>query len=288
MRLLQSGPLNKVFLKTLISPIPPKYVSANIRRGIAYYPDLKIAYFKNSKSGSSTLLKTLWTATDHTRGTKTLRHNPRVAKRTPSQNIRKGTLRPVDADEIMKATHFTVVRHPLVRLVSAYRDKLKPDASNNVWAIVKKRYGLDPDNRPSFAEFVDLMSNDTPYWLDRHFRPQWINVAYGYIPYSHVGHLENLDTTARFLEAHGVPSIESFTPHATRATDYLKAFFDDPGVLKKAIALYEPDFETFHYAPSIENVLPLQPVSPPRVVTRPLRRVLSKPIENQAIQGSPG
>jgi hypothetical protein len=268
-------------------PTELQTVRPNVRRNLTYYPDLGIVYFANAKSGTSTIRRTLWNAVDQKRGTQTLKRNPRAHDNSPALSIGHGTLRISGPDEVLDSVFFTVVRHPLVRLVSGYLNKIKPEPNNRFWKFYAKRYGVPIDVQVPFAAFVDHITNDIPHQVDRHFRSQSINICYGFAPFTHIGQLEDLRPTASFLEAHGVPSIETFQPHATGAADYLKDYYSDPGILKTAVDFLEKDFERFNYAPNIENVLPLGPVTPPEVDTTLLRTILQVDATPDKMTGSP-
>ncbi len=262
-------------------------VRPNVRRNLTYYPDLGIVYFANAKSGTSTIRRTLWNAVDQKRGTQTLQANPRAHDNSPALSISHGTLKISGPDEVLDSVFFSVVRHPLVRLVSGFLNKIKPVANNKVWKLYSKRYEVPVDVQLSFSEFVDHITHDMPHKVDRHFRPQSINICYGFAPFTHIGQLEDLRPTASFLEGHGVPSIESFQTHATGAADYLKDYFSDPGTLKKAVKFLEKDFERFNYAPNIENILPLGPITPPKADTTLLRTILQVDATPEKMTGSP-
>ncbi|WP_436637848.1 sulfotransferase family 2 domain-containing protein [Microbaculum sp. FT89] len=253
---------------------PPAHLRATVRRHLTFYPDLNVVYFRNAKCGTSTFLKTLWTATDRRLGTTTFVEDVRDHENAPAQTIRQGNLRVPDPDVVLNAAHFTVVRHPLVRLVSGYIEKVNRPPKH-VWQLFCARHGLPLDAQISFPEFVELIAADDPQMVDRHFRPQSINIAWGYVPYSHIGQLEALDQTARFLAAHDVPSVLAHRPHATGAAERLRGYLGDPTVLKRAVDFFEADFETLNYAPSLENLLPLSPIEPPEADIGPLRAILA-------------
>ncbi len=253
-------------------PLPP-YVRPAIRRGLVYFPDLNLVYVQNAKSGSSTLMKTLWIATDRKRGETTFAGSARDSERSPGLSIKNGTLHTDTPEAILEAVHFTVVRHPLVRLVSGYIDKIR-GRKLHTWDGFCHRYGVAEDAAVSFPDFLDLIAADDPQGVDKHFRAQTFNIALGYVPYAHIGHLEDMAATGRFLEANGVAGIRSARPHATGAAERLQQYLGDPALLKKAIDYLEADFKAFNYAPGLESTLPLAPIEPQRVDTGPLRAIL--------------
>ncbi len=232
-------------------------------------------YFANAKSGSSTFLATLWNAADLKRGKRSFSGDPRNHAISPAQSLHRGTLNISDPAEVLEAVHFSVVRHPLVRLVSGYLDKIQRHTDNRTWRLFRHRYDLPRGARVSFPEFVELLAGDDPEQIDRHFRPQALNLACGSVRYAHIGQIENLSATKRFLKRHGVPVIRTHIPHKTSASEVLTEHLGDPAILRKALDVCERDFAAFNYAPGIETVAPLGPNKPPRADTTLYRKVLT-------------
>lgn len=247
-----------------------------LRRTLTYFPELKLVYMRNAKSGTRTFLRTLTrTAKQHpvakTPGTRI------GAKRTVGggRSIGAGLLGHATPDEIVAAQFFTVVRHPLVRLVSGFLNKIGTEHDQKVWNGFCSHYGLERDRRLTFPEFVALIHDDDPQKVDRHFRAQWINVSYGLIPFAHIGQLEDLQPTADFLNSIGVGEIVSFQKHATNANSTYMDFYSDPETLKKAVEMFEKDFERFNYAPDVQNVVPLGPAAPNPGMPEKLKKILT-------------
>ena len=120
-----------------------------------------------------------------------------------------------------KSNSFTFVRHPFVRLVSAFRDKFELGAKNN-W--IYKMYAADVLNipearadktedymrniyrkivnlpRPSFSQFVDYLlrtkvENYNFYWL-----PYWLHFHFCQHGYQVVGRVENIVEDTKYIE----------------------------------------------------------------------------------------
>lgn len=95
------------------------------------------------------------------------------------------------------------VRHPFVRLVSAFKDKAErgPVAEPFFYEmyftpLLRRLYGNDSsleDRRPTFAEFVDdmLLLEVDPRKYDEHWAPIWTRCEPCYLKYDFVGKLEN-------------------------------------------------------------------------------------------------
>lgn len=88
----------------------------------------------------------------------------RVDKRSQKQAL---------ADAAQDAIVFTVVRHPALRILSAYRNKI---------GRLKPRFGhaarLGISKGASFDEFLSILASVPVWQLDSHFKPQWALLHY--------------------------------------------------------------------------------------------------------------
>ena len=73
---------------------------------------------------------------------------------------------------------FMVVRHPFVRLVSAFRDKLERMTEYNVRyhakdavRMTERRYNSTVADSPTFPEFADYLVRTPPNLMDKHWAP---------------------------------------------------------------------------------------------------------------------
>jgi hypothetical protein len=103
---------------------------------------------------------------------------------------------------------FTVVRHPVTRLWSAWQSKLLLREPNFV-----RDYAREPwfprvpnslkDVGEDFRTFVAALSSDRALLLaNRHWSPQHLRLELGTFPYTHVGKVEQLERTRQMLEDH--------------------------------------------------------------------------------------
>ena len=93
--------------------------------------------------------------------------------------------RPSERMHMIKGEHgkdyfsFIVVRHPFVRLVSAYRDKLETLTEYNVRYHMtdaprmtsRRVYNSSVADNPTFPEFVDYLIRTPPNLMDKHWAP---------------------------------------------------------------------------------------------------------------------
>ncbi len=144
--------------------------------------------------------------------------------------------------ELTHLTGFTVVRHPLHRLVSVYRDFF--ERTDTDFLYNGYLFGVLPKSI-SFAEFVHRISQIPDRLKDQHFRPQHCFIeAYRKrkIPIR-VFKLEQPEELQRFLAGYGMQ-----LPHLNRhsgAYDYQSYYSAHTRAL--ALKMYTSDFSVFNY-----------------------------------------
>lgn len=84
---------------------------------------------------------------------------------------------------------FSVVRHPISRLQSAYLNKIYQRQKQGAF---RARLGLPDDRRSSYADFLRAILDMAPDAHDPHWRPQHINLAVTRVAFDKIGHLETL------------------------------------------------------------------------------------------------
>ena len=65
---------------------------------------------------------------------------------------------------------FTLVRNPIGRIVSCYKDKIAPDRPWN--QHFRKKIDLVPGQHITFKEFLELLKDDATLGADEHWAPQ--------------------------------------------------------------------------------------------------------------------
>ena len=154
---------------------------------------------------------------------------------------------------------FIIVRHPLTRLASAFRNKLQSDTRTGEYFIeayariisIKARGSWtagDPD--PTFPEFVKYLIKSKPKFFDEHWMPISLRCRVCQVSFDYILHYEDLQSDwAQFLrevnitedirlpwDNRGEASYSSYYHNITR--DDLESLYDK----------YEADFLMFGYS----------------------------------------
>lgn len=146
---------------------------------------------------------------------------------------------------------FTFVRHPITRLVSAYRDKIFADRGRNVHRIrVQRMLGVkeQPDHPPSFNQFLDALEQADPFAMDPHWRPQYINTLSPVLHYDFVGKVENFCRDFRRIKQQvGIVDIPITVRNSSKHKE-LPTDFEICGPQRRRIEkIYAKDFDYFDY-----------------------------------------
>jgi len=213
---------------------------------IRHAPSLDVTYVVNPKCACSTIQASLWLSSDAKIGTSTYAGQPHDWVASPFYSDAK-TIR-AKAKDISRADWFTVARNPYTRILSAYLDKISTFKRRDplIWRLYVERYGVDRDAVPTFREFLDTISADDPESLDKHWRPQHLNVGIGCFSYDHVGRLEEMETTYAWLEERGIDQREEVRPHQTGANETIDLLKKEE--IEIIQQLYDRDFTEFGYS----------------------------------------
>lgn len=160
-------------------------------------------------------------------------------------------------------TKILFVRHPLVRLLSGFRDKFRNlptghyvEAANRIiWKIRRK----DPVDRRhpdlTFTEFLTFLVSSTRRGLDIHWVPIFQRHRPCLMRYDVIGKLETIiQDTEYLIENLGVKGqIEYSWPKpytGSSNTTLLMEYYSKvpPNILKKVCQVYRDDFAAFEYA----------------------------------------
>lgn len=143
--------------------------------------------------------------------------------------------------ELKTFTGFTVVRHPVSRLLSVYRDFFLP-GTNKPFIYQNYLGGILPQNL-SFDEFVARISRIPDRFKDQHFKPQHLFVR----PYQQKGisirpfKLEEPENLQEFLNRYGIT-----LPHLNKTPDSISLSYRQ-STLNTIKKLYTFDFEVYGY-----------------------------------------
>jgi hypothetical protein len=148
---------------------------------------------------------------------------------------------------------FSFVRNPLMRLVSAYLDKLVA-RRDGIWDQCAPRYGVDPALPLSFDAFVEVLSGVPPEEHNPHWRAQHLNILYPFVRPNLLADLgmlgQELPGVLGRLFPGRVAAMEP-SPHHTGAQAVWTEYYRDPATLRRAIDLYPGDFAAFSYEPTL-------------------------------------
>ncbi|KAK4307534.1 hypothetical protein Pmani_020681 [Petrolisthes manimaculis] len=184
-------------------------------------------------------------------------------------NLRVGGIKEVK--ELMyrrkKNTTIMTARHPLDRLVSAYRDKYRDGQSRPKGKFInlaKNAVKRDTGGRNSrnitvtFTQFLQLVLNDQRGNVNNHWEPYYKVCTPCVLPYQYIFNTETLNEDFSYISQKIGANLEvdqSFHAHKTSGTTsntttthYFHYYtFVDPDLLRKIYKVYQIDFEMFGY-----------------------------------------
>ncbi|NXC79247.1 CHST9 sulfotransferase, partial [Cercotrichas coryphoeus] len=158
-------------------------------------------------------------------------------------------------------TKVMFTRHPLERLVSAYRDKLlhsepfySTTIANEIRAMFRKN--KDSSEKVSFQEFVSFIIAKPPHTLDIHWKPMFLLCDPCNIHYDIMGKYETLGLDSEHVlnvigapENLEYPSLKRYSSEKRTDGDitleYLRHLTSEQ--IEKIKKLYEMDFFLFNY-----------------------------------------
>lgn len=168
-------------------------------------------------------------------------------------------------------TKVMFTRHPLERLVSAYRDKLlhsEPYYSTTIANEIRAMFRKNPNSseKVSFQEFVNFIMAKPPQNLDIHWKPMFLLCDPCNIHYDILGKYETLGLDSEHvLKAIGAPESLQYPSQKTYSSEkrtdsditleYLRQLTSQQ--IEKIKKLYEMDFLLFNYTVKNEDFFPL-------------------------------
>jgi hypothetical protein len=225
--------------------------TAVIQHAARYSPELGLLYLNNAKAACSTVKRSLWQAIDARTGRATYGGNPHSRKDWPfiSDII---TDAGVTAEQLRSAVTFSAVRNPFTRILASYLDKIGKDPF--VWRPFAARFGLSgslTQDQFTFVDFLRTIAAEPDELLDPHFRSQYMNLLAPIVVPHHIGFVEDMSSTAAFLESHGVP-FSRFEKPETRAGELLAQHFT-PEAVELVLQKYGTDFERYGYSRTLSD-----------------------------------
>ena len=229
-----------------------------VLQAVRYAPGRPLAYLSNAKAGCSGVAAALWKDWDLRSGRSTFSGNAHALDRSPF--VRDVFDASLDRSEFERASFFSIVRNPFVRILSGYLDKIR--GRKIVWEHFAARFGLPSKlavDRLSFRDFLVIVSSETDELIDAHFRPQYLNLLWSVCRPHFVGRLEEITPIEEFHKAHGL-AIEEIRQHATGARERLAEHYTQETVALVR-AKYAPDFALFGYSDDVDCLEPIRPVA---------------------------
>ncbi len=158
-------------------------------------------------------------------------------------------------DELVSGSRrfFTVVRHPLKRFLSAWRDKVVLSGDTSLKYALQRFYNREKGVSFSIDDLIVYASEAPLQNMDIHVLPQWSCCGAGRIPFEMIGKVENLrQDVEAFEEAGLIPkgSVDRLRITNTSGNSAAgSAGFDSltQAQISTLTAIYERDFEMFDY-----------------------------------------
>jgi hypothetical protein len=208
-------------------------------------PEFGVVYVKNAKAACSTV--TLWLDRIHTGDLDFNPTNVHKEHRLPRpKDIGWRRLQRMLEGEALR---FTVVRDPLTRAESAWHNKIRVRRGpGRVQLQTVLGLPADPERALTFEEFVAaLEAHPDPRTMDRHWRPQHLNLMHPILEYDHVCRVETLDQDLAVLrDTAGLPDVPLETRNVTTG-DGSSVYDGRPDLVRRVRALYAEDIELYGY-----------------------------------------
>ena len=243
----------------LLAPFVPKY---RLRSRIAAMPepiqliirqvvlsdDNRLLFVRNFKSGCTTVSHLIYERDKGHRYDGNISDAPDLIRGIPYLD----KVEPALADPSIY--RFTMVRHPVSRAVSAFRDfvvdRRNRESARHLPAL--REFGLRDGDPASaqfdvFLSFIEACRRIDPAGTDPHFRTQVMNTAFGTMRYDRICRIENYaeDVSAVFREA-GLAVPESLGKMRMNSSSP-QDFELSPRQVERLHEVYADDFEAFGY-----------------------------------------
>ena len=222
------------------------FPDSRISRVIRPLPQQGVVYVKNPKAASSTILA--WLDRVHTGDLEHEFRNVHKEHRLPHF----GEIGwPTVLDMLSgSAYRFTFVRHPVRRFESAYWDKIVPPTRLRSEVQRALAPATDVFSTPTFEQFLDLVETQDPMTeMNRHWRPQHLNVAHPLVSYDHIGRLETFDADLeRIRQEVGLPRVPVHSRNVAPSGRRDGSVYDGrPDLVRRVEQLYAKDMELYGY-----------------------------------------
>ncbi len=220
------------------TPLFENVVAGSIRAN----RDHGFVYLNNPKVGCSTVKGALWARVEGIA--------PSDIKDVHDLAASPFDDRPENLDWAAGAFVFSFTRNPFARLVSAFLNKIDNPKSDGRAAFYKA-HGIEPSRQLRFDEFVEIIESQVPHRMNRHWRPQYINLLHPFVRPNFVADLQDMDAflpriLARIFDA-PAETVDRRARHATGASGKYLSFLSDPATRRRIVGIYGTDFEVYGY-----------------------------------------
>ncbi len=167
-------------------------------------------------------------------------------------------------NELTGRALFTVVRNPYVRLLSGYLEKIHSKQTTN--PDIYKRFML-PRLPKDFSEFIQMVCDQPDQKVNIHFRLQSYATLFDYLPYTTVGHVEDLKASFQKFSMLAFNKdyshlLKAKADHAQNANDQIMTYYK-PALIDAVNRRFKEDFINFGYAFDPNHLGPQNPLRPP-------------------------
>ena len=143
---------------------------------------------------------------------------------------------------------FTVVRHPIDRFASAYRDKITTNQENRLKLSLRTFLNCSEDRSISIDDLIAYVAETQTEVMDEHVCPQWLVCGFGRVPLELIGKVESLERDVQAFANAGLIEPQSISRLVIRNATNGSADQELSAKQKSAISrLYARDFEVFNY-----------------------------------------
>ena len=150
---------------------------------------------------------------------------------------------------------FSIVRDPQQRCLSAFNNFFIYQNNNTAKKHLKaiRHFGFKPNNPIErnfniFLDYIEESFNIDPFFTDRHWRAQHINLGIGTIAYSHIGKIESLAKDMNII--YSLADINpNKLPELTKKHNATKKLEFSPSLQQqeRIKSIYKSDYEIFNY-----------------------------------------
>ncbi|MEO0372167.1 MAG: sulfotransferase family 2 domain-containing protein [Pseudomonadota bacterium] len=175
-----------------------RHLLQNVHLPAKPYGGPHFMYMKNHKAACTNVLTLLITQMHHALSSDhTLEISMDGVHNLPPDYLRAGA-KSLDLTSVEEALsgecyRFTIIREPLSRTVSAWSDKLQGDTRHR--RDLNAALGQDLQTEITLPAFLDIIAQDDRARLvDRHWRPQHMEISFDQLTYDFIGRVEDMES----------------------------------------------------------------------------------------------